>query len=261
MKHIKRKFLYAHKLTNDAKQALESARPNPQAQIAENIQGRPIENFVGYITTADDDFIQAFPYSGYGFSGFIPEPHPVVIYFNGAQNYYKHLADSKRELFEELTSLTPDISKQLNAYYSYFSHVTLYTTFLYNSLEAFINHVIPADYEYEKNGEKSTESFNQEQIQRYIPFQEKVKKVIPLITGKSFPAEYGHQYELLLKLKTCRDEIVHTKKFSRSRPTPYKQLFTLALDFDYDGTIHAVKHYINFYEPNLIELCGCGKNH
>jgi hypothetical protein len=261
MKHIKRKFLYAHKLPDDAKQVLENAQPTPQAQVTEHIQGRPIENFVGYLTTADGDFIQAFPYSGHGFSGFIPEPHPVVIYFNGAQNYYKHLADSKQRLFDELTSPIPNLNGQLNSYYSYFSHVTLYTSFLYNALEAFINHIIPANYEYKKDGIKSTESFNQEQIQRHVQLKEKVKIVIPLITGKSFPVTHGHQYDLLLKLKTCRDEIVHTKKFSSSRPTPYKQLFTLALDFDYEGTIHAVKDYINFYEPNLIEICGCGKDH
>lgn len=259
MKHIKRKFLSSHKLAEDVKQLLQNTLPDEHGH--ERIQGSFIDRFIGYMQTSDGELIQAFPYAGKNFSCFIPEPHPVVIYFNGAQSYYKHLSNSKEKLFRELTSSDPNAYTQLDAYYSYFSHVTLYTTFLYNALEAFINHIIPAQYVYMKQSAKSTESFTQEQIQRYIQFQEKVKSVIPSITGKSFHVAHGHQFDLLLKLKSCRDEIVHTKKFSDSRPTPYKKLFTLALDFDYEASIHAVKDYINFYEPDLIEFCDCGKDH
>jgi hypothetical protein len=35
----------------------------------------------------------------------------------------------------------------------------------------------------------------------------------------------------------------------------------MALEFDYNVAISTVAEIINFYEPNLIEECGCGVDH
>lgn len=258
MKHIKRKFLRADKISDEVKQVFETVEPEGNAK--EYIEAEGIDNFTAWIQTSDNFLIQCFTYQGEKAGYAIPEPHPVVLYFNAAQTYMKHVQESREKLFSELN--TPTLaSKQLDAFYTYFSLITLYTTFLYNALEAFMNSAIPDEYEHRRDNNRQTELLNKEQIQRFSNFDEKIKIIIPKATGKKFLADYPSQYDTLLKLKICRDEIIHTKMYASPSQNPYKKLFTIALDFDYESAIFAVRNYINYYEPNLIEDCNCGREH
>ncbi|MGI4740268.1 MAG: hypothetical protein ACRYG7_34280 [Janthinobacterium lividum] len=258
MKHIKRKFLYCHKIGEEVVKALDAA-PNSATQF----EVQRAEEYVGYVRTEKDYLIQAFPYKSSKATCFIPEPHPVVLYFNGAQNFAKHIKVSKESFFAALDNT--DVQKDLDALYTFFSNITIGTTFLYNALEAFMNLKVPNDYQYTKKKSDCTQTFDKNQIQWHLTFQEKLKQVIPDITGKYFHREYGHLYDRLddrlEHLKECRDEIIHTKNYFAGHPTPYKRLFTIALDFDYEAALIATASYINFYEPELIEECGCGKDH
>ena len=254
MKHIKRKFLYCHKIGEDVVKALDST-----PQSAPHFEVQKADEYVGYVRTEKDYLIQAFPYKSSKATVFIPEPHPVVLYFNGAQNFAKHIKTSKESFFAALDNT--DVQKDLDALYTFFSNITIGTTFLYNALEAFMNLKVPNDYQYTKEKAEFTQTFDKSQIQRHLMFQEKIKQVIPDITGKYFHREHGHLYDTLERLKKCRDEIIHTKNYSAGHPTPYKQLFTIALDFDYEDALAATAFYINFYELGLIEECGCGKDH
>lgn len=181
----------------------------------------------------------------------IPEPHPVVLYFNAAQSFYQRVEESRRHLFEHLESSQPNVNSQLNALYVFFSYMTAYTTFLYNTIESFMNISIPIDYKYKRIKNTQTEILDQKQIQRFAKFEEKIKSIIPEIKGKIFHIEMPQEYNYILKLKECRDEIIHTK--NSPDPAPYGHLFNLALDFNYKDSISSVMTYINYYEPDLIE--------
>lgn len=99
------------------------------------------------------------------------------------------------------------------------------------------------------------------QIQRTLSIQEKIEKVIPLFTKKSFHIEQSEIYKQLEKFKLFRDEIVHTKSMENMEGSNfYRSLFRNALDFDYHLTLYSVRDFINFYEPNLIEECDCGRD-
>lgn len=50
--------------------------------------------------------------------------------------------------------------------------------------------------------------------------------------------------------------MVHTKNgFAYEN---YTELFKKALNFNYKEAIEAVRDFINYYDPNLIEPCPCG---
>ncbi len=252
MKHIKRKFFSAKKLDFDRNQI-------PDSEPVDLSEVNNIDESIGYMLTEENYLIQAFPYSGFGSVFFVPEPHPVVLYFNGAQNFIKYISESRAKFFEAVGN--DNIQKTLDTIYTFFSNITIGTTFLCNALEASINALIPKDYEYKRKKRQSTEVFNQYQIQRELSFEEKIKIVIPEITGRFFHVENGHLYDSIIKLKFCRDEIAHTKSYSTGQPTPYKEIFTMALNFNYENAIVATAAYINFYNPGLIEECGCNSSH
>ncbi|MGZ5245371.1 MAG: hypothetical protein ACXWD4_15725 [Bacteroidia bacterium] len=54
---------------------------------------------------------------------------------------------------------------------------------------------------------------------------------------------------------------MHTKAIGANGSNFYKTLFTMSLDFKYNKALQAVREFINFYEPNLIEDCDCKNSH
>ena len=78
-------------------------------------------------------------------------------------------------------------------------------------------------------------------------------------TKKSFHVEFGNKYENIQKLKEFRDAIMHTKSDNGNPAKFYEDLYTCALNFNYTDTINHVRDFLNYYEPNFIEECNCGK--
>ena len=261
MKHIVRKPFKEWRLNLDAKNALASSGTIVTGKALDAIEA---DKYVGYIETIDDKLIQTFPFIKDGVVYQVVEPHPVTLYFNGAQFFIKHVSERRALLLLEIEKpiYGLDVRKQLDALYTFFSNFAMFTTFLYNSLETFVNYVIPDDYRFEVVGKRNTEIYNKSQIQRNLPTDRKLWEVLPDVFGKKFDNEREKYLKnTVLKLKECRDEITHTKYGGDSYPNGYKKLFTRALEFDCEGTLNAIAEVINFYEPNLIEECGCGVDH
>jgi hypothetical protein len=261
MKHIIRKPLREWKLDADAVSALENSGASI---LGKTISPKLADKFVGYLHTQDDKFIQTFPFTRNGNTYHIVEPHPVTLYFNGAQFFLKHLNERKTLLLMEIEKpiMGLDVRKQLDATYTFFSNFSMFATFLYNSLEAFVNYIIPEKFEFKVEGKRNTEIWNKDQIQRHFSTEKKLWEVLPIVFDRHIEEVKEKDFrKTILKLKDCRDEITHTKYGGDSHPNGYKKLFVMALEFDYNAALSAVAEIINFYEPNLIEECGCGVDH
>lgn len=250
MKHLKRKPIFATKLSDDVIQIIENAKDDNTL-----IEDVDYSNHYPFVITEGQEFIQAFQYKSNGENYIIPESNPIVIYFELARQYSKYTSKYKADILSQKT----DAYNMLTKFYGFYSVASISGIFLFNSIEAFINKIIPNNYTYQKNSPKKTELFNKDQIQRGLSFDEKIKIVVPDFTNKYFHQEYAHKYETLKQLKIFRDEIMHTKSFEASDKNFYKALFTTSLDFDYEKALYAVRDFINYYEPNLIEECNCGK--
>ncbi len=97
------------------------------------------------------------------------------------------------------------------------------------------------------------------QIQEFVSFMDKLKKVLPSFhEKKNFFKDRTPTNQHIINLKELRDEIVHTKSDSKLETSI--ELFRRLLNFKYDETLDAVASLMNFYKPNYIETCNCGKD-
>jgi hypothetical protein len=257
MKHLKKKYVLHVKLNDDVVKVINNA-PEHKKEVDE-IMKNNLDGYYGLAFTENNDLVQTFKYEEDGKVFMIPEPDPVVIYFDSARHYYRQISGKREQIFEKVTKFDKHISATTGDFYWYFSLASSYAIFLYTSIEAFINKMIPNEYIYSRKiQDKRTELFDKPQIQRYLEFSEKLKNVLPEITGKNFVAEFTHKFEQIKKLKNFRDEIAHTKSYDgENGPNRYENLYVTSLNFDYEQTLNYVKDFINFYQPDLIEICPC----
>ena len=206
--------------------------------------------------------LQAFKYVQGEEVYFIPEPDPIVIYFDAAIHFHKSIEKFRGVLFSEKKYSKYNAIALSGDFNAYFAVVCSYTLFLFLALEAFVNRMIPTGFEYKKTiQDKRTEIYNKDQIQRNIQFLEKIKYVLPEITGRNFAREFGDKYETIMKLKNFRDEVVHTKSFEGvGSPNFYENLFISSLDFDHNKALLDARDFINYFQAGLIEECNCGKD-
>jgi hypothetical protein len=260
MKHLVKKYVKATKVGEDVVDVLNNAPIDEKALT--KISDSKMEGYYAIALTEDNHIVQTFKYVNGDNVFMIPEPDPIIIYFDTARHFHKSISKKREDLFSKLSSSGNNFIAVSGDFYWYFSTVSNYVIFLFLSIEAFINKKIPKDFEYRKSiQDRKTEVYDRFQIQRSIEFLEKIKTVLPLATEKNFVKEFTHKYELIKKLKEFRDEIIHTKSFEgESTPNLYEELFVTSLNFEFDKTLLATRDFINYYQNNLIEECGCGNN-
>lgn len=261
MKHLVKKYVRLSELTEDAAELAKNA-PVDESELAK-IGEKKMDGYLALALTEDNKLVQTFKYEENNSVYLIPEPDPIVIYFDTARHFYRTIQSKRDELFSKL--LTDQVS-QVNFtavngdFYWYFSNVSACLIFLFLSIEAFVNKSIPIDFEYKKKiQDKRTEVYDKLQIQRNIDFLEKIKYVMPEVRGENFVQRYSHKFEQIRKLKKFRDEIVHTKSFEGIGTSNfYQDLYIMSFDFEFEMTLFSVRDFINFYQPNLIVECNCG---
>lgn len=258
MKHIKKKVSESQKLADDVYEYLLNVETSPQ-DIQELKAGK-FDTYNAHAITDTKEWIQCFKYRSNNILLRIPEPNPILIYFSTAQSLLKQLENEKSMALKIIAS-NNDVGQGLTHFWNFYSSASSFITSLFNSLEAFINLQIPNDFKYHRVTNKSTEVFDKEQIQRYLSFSDKVKRVLPQAKNKSFHRHFAHKFEIIVQLEEFRNDIVHTKADVKSMTTYYENLFVKALDYNYLLAIETVRDYINYYHPDLIEPCDCGRDY
>lgn len=256
MKHIKRKFLHTHNITNDGYEFMVE-------QMAKS-EGKTItvdNKMVPHIITTNKEFIQGFFYKVENLKIPIPEPNPIIIYFSNAQGFLSSILEFKQKLVIDISSQTYNTGDVLNNMFAFYGCVVNFTSSLFDALEAFVNSKIPKDFKF-TNPNRRGKMINKYEIIRYQNFDYKVKIILPeIFAGKNFVVAKSHLYAEIKLLNKLRDNITHAKSDLDYEVNYYEKLFTEALDFDYVKAIESAKSFINFYEDNLIEPCNCGKDH
>jgi hypothetical protein len=260
MKHLVKKYMRYAKFKNDLNAAI-SEIPVDETEIA-RIQEQKMAGMYGMVLTDTNELYQTFKYEKDGKIFMLPEPDPVVIYFDTARYNFHEVTKMRVELFKQSSHFGKDLVASMGNFYHYYANASSFAIYLFFALEAFINKMIPKDFEYRRKiQDKKTELFDKFQVQRSIEFPEKMKDIIPEITGKNFVNDFTHKYEQIKKLKIFRDEVVHTKSFEADKvPNFYEQLYVMSLDFDFEKTLYYVRDYINYYQSDLIEECNCGRD-
>lgn len=257
MKHIKRKLQFDVSADDESgKNVVNISRPIDLTAIKKQ---KPEPGETAFIGTDAGRLIRAFHYKHQGTDYFIPEPDPVLIYFNAAYWSLKSVHDLKPKLFKALDKMAIG-SEVTHELYSFYSACASFVTNLFCATEAFLNKSIPEDYEYVCDEKKYLKVYNRTQVLETIDFKTKLLTIIKDVSnGKDYSKSPNTQR--ILNLKELRDAIIHTKMSSEEDST-YKHIFKKCLDFKYAESLEAVKCYINFYssDSNYIEECDCGKD-
>jgi hypothetical protein len=131
---------------------------------------------------------------------------------------------------------------------------------LFTTLESFVNQEIPDDFQYRKASSKCEELYNKDQIQKFIQFDEKYKKILPLISKKtSFDKVKIQHNQYINDLKEIRNEIIHPK--SSHFEIKKEHLIIKILNFNYDKCLLAVKEFLNYHRPGYVEDCSCDEEY
>jgi recombinational DNA repair protein RecR len=256
MKHIKKKFQFEKQLTQDDLASMQQT--GKLLAYSTNAKSKVPTGSQCHLITENDKSILAFQVNLDGKRFFIPEPDPILIYFNSAYANFKHIKEYKSKLISTLDQGIITEST-LNSLYNYFSLTNGFVIFIFTAIEASINRCIPENFVYSVPRSNRTESYNKEQIQRHLSFDDKLNKVLTEISGKTFSKSHPLKYQHIINLKEFRDLIIHTKDSSEGTAT-YDYIYKKTLSFKHEETLHATRDLLNFYQPNYIEECSCGND-
>jgi hypothetical protein len=110
MKHSKKKFLKSSKIGDDVADVLNSAAVDENAIV--EFKKKNFDGMYALIHTDGNEVIQAFKYTDSATKTyFIPEPNPIVIYFEMGRFYFRKIDESKINLFIELDNLNKTYMK------------------------------------------------------------------------------------------------------------------------------------------------------
>lgn len=153
-----------------------------------------------------------------------PAPNPVEFYLFSAQ---KNL--------ESIRILEPEVTSDFNKVNFLLLEEIQFCIFMTSALEAFINQMIPADFEY-KEGERVWDKI---EIERNWSTKDKLKKIIPNIFNVNIAGDsvIWHQVKTLINL---RDDLIHLKTV-QSDFRSYQDLYRRLLDHDYNESSKIIK--------------------
>lgn len=262
-KHIKRKFQKVVQKESDLEILTSKLQTvDGKIDIGELLSQETLKkhyNKNNIVTVFDEhEPIISFVHNDHGRYLTIPFPDVTLIYFHYSYMLNAQRIAQKKELMPKLVpsvSLSEDVSSEL---YKFYGIAATQIITLFTSIESYINHSIPKDYKFVRVNSKMTETFDAQQCQRWLTFDDKLKKVLKDIRKKDFFTHETTHTRHIQTLKEVRDELVHAKS-DPSLEGNAKVLQQL-LKFNYDDTMAAVATMFNFYTPEYVELCPCSND-
>lgn len=254
MKHPEKKFLGQVQFSDGLIEGIEEASKDAP-QHPYTVDNMP-NDMVPYLFDVDNFFYKAFLLEVDGLKIVVPEPDPILIYFDSGYANFRELEKRKPDLIKKLmATANKESGPPIVEMFSFFNVVSAFAIYLCTAVEATMNRAIPKDYTYTKpNGNRV---FTKEDIERYFRAEEKLNNVLKQITNKSFEESFPDDFKLIQGLESFRNDIVHTKEAAVGTE-PAKHNFTRALQIDYENTIEAVKRFCNFYlGDKFIVDCSC----
>ena len=192
-----------------------------------------------------------------GKSAILGLPDLTLVYFDMAYslNIERKLIETK--LVQKITNWTNVDEDATNEIYRYYGLASSCIIQQFTAIESFINFILPDNKVYQKVLNSKTEIYTKPQIQKAISFKEKVNEVLPFFySNKNYFKKQTSKNQRLWNLKKLRDDIVHTKSEIHFREQ--EQLIKTVLNFDYDKSLEAISHFMNFYKNDYVVECDCG---
>jgi len=183
------------------------------------------------------------------------EINPVTVFYSNAimsSGMLHHYRNSFLSQSQEISQIgKANATVELNHAGFYFQLAINCTINLQAALESFANRIIPENYQYQdKLGNP---------INPTVAY--KLYNALPKVKSIDFQQNKHRKFNAVIdKLIKLRNDIIHLKPTGETN-TGYKGVYRDLLNFDFAKAILAVKTFINYYEPALIEECSCGNDY
>lgn len=148
---------------------------------------------------------------------------------------------STRQSMENIRIIQPDVLKNHSRINFLLLDEFQYCISSVAAIEAFINQIIPGDFEYVESGKKIPKN----EIEKYWKLEDKIKKAIPRITGVALASD-SKTWKPLIELIALRNDLIHLKTTYPviSDFQSYQDLYRRLLDHDYEASYKAMKDAI-----------------
>lgn len=258
MKHIKKRFLLEFEDENEVveKQGLEGFKITKEFDHR-NLDGQ--KNRIILLVTDTKNVYGGFVHKVNNKNFVFPVPDPTLIYFHNAQISIAKINAAREKLLKKLDFNEQLNESAINEIYEFYGETSSFVIYLFTSIESFTNQLIPDDYVFIRKLTSKTESFDKNQIQDNIDFKTKIKEVLKDAKGKGFFDKDTPINQHIWNLKEFRNDIIHTKP-KKDNVLWYDNLIKKSLNFKYTETLESVAKFMNFYKPDYIVECDCGKD-
>lgn len=253
MSHIKLKASTEIKIGFNPREIDDSIIPEESKKIAKNYMSSKTlaedENF-DIMLMFEEKIVYGFDYLHDGKKRIVVEINPVTIFFANAVMSFGMLNKYKQVLLSQSTEVGKLNGESVNLSHSgmFFQLAINCIINLQATLESLANRIIPETYPFlDKTGNP---------VDRTVSY--KLYNAVPNVKQINFQKKSNRKHNIAIdNLIKLRNNLIHLKPKTETN-TGYKGVYRDLLDFDYLKTITAVKTFVNFYEPNLIEECLCG---
>lgn len=253
MAHIKLKASTEIKIDFNPRELDDSIIPEESKNIAKKYMLSKTlseeENF-DIMLMFEDKVVYGFDYLHAGKKRMIVEINPVTIFFANSIMSFGMLNKYKQVLLSQSSEVGKSEAEPVNLGHSgmFFQLAINCIINLQATLESLANRIIPETYPFlDKTGKP---------VDKTVTY--KLYNAVPNVKQIDFQKKSNRKHNIAIdKLIKLRNNLIHLKPKTESN-TGYKGVYRELLDFDYIKTVTAVKTFVNFYEPNLIEECLCG---
>lgn len=254
MSHIKLKASTEIKIDFNPKELQKTIAPEHKKEILQKyISSNALaeDENLDIMLILEDKAVYAFDYLHAGKKRMIIEINPVTIFFSNSVMSFGMLNKYKQILLLQ----SSEVGRLNEGEHVNLSHSGMFFQLAINciinlqaTLESLANRIIPEAFPFlNRNGKP---------VDRTITY--KLYNAIPKVKQIDFQKKSNRKHNISIdKLIKLRNNLVHLKPNTETN-SGYKGVYRELLDFEYLKTIIAVKTFVNFYEPDLIEECLCG---
>lgn len=189
-------------------------------------------------------------------------PNPVHLFLSSAIENYEFSEQIKATNFpkcgkkagENLYALDAEENGTHSCYNSFLRNRCSSIIMLVSSLEAFLNHIIPNDFVYQRITKKGTANFDKIKIESSaINFKEKLDQVIKqYLESKKYNVSLNEEIQIISGLNRIRNSIIHLKTNAENDISVYFDDIDIMLSFDLENGIQTVINYMNKVKQDFV---------
>jgi hypothetical protein len=256
MKHIKKKFRYED---CDFFEELKTSKKTSSINIDTRFDRRVLKDSYVLLKHNSGKEVLSFPMKFKNETFLVPIPDYVLMFYNHAYLLKPELVTTRDNLLKSLRVKSSDRNLCENEIYNYFGYLSSFIFNLYCSLESYVNRCISDRCFKIIKKENYIELI---EPQRNSSLFDKIKIVFPKLyeSKKNFWAENIQDYQCIDDLHKIRDDLAHTKSDNGFNKTSEIDLFQRLVNFNIEGSLIAVRRFVNHYTPGYMEDCDCGKD-